>query len=62
MQIQSLLIVLIFLGALAYVARLVWRSFQPPANGAGCSKGCGTCTVADDANRRLAAVEVRVKQ
>lgn len=62
MQIQSLLIGLIFLGALAYVARLVWRSFQAPVNGAGCAKGCGTCSVADDVNRRLATVKIPAKR
>jgi uncharacterized oligopeptide transporter (OPT) family protein len=59
MVIQTLLIGLLFLAALAYVARLVWRSFATPAAGAGCAKGCGTCEVATNVNRRLAEAEAR---
>jgi hypothetical protein len=59
MIVQTLLIGLLFLTALAYVARLVWRSFAAPAAGAGCAKGCGTCEAATNVNRRLAEAEAR---
>ncbi len=58
-MLQPLLIGLLFLLALAYVTRLVWRSFAAPAAGAGCAKGCGTCAASTTINRRLAAAEVR---
>ncbi len=61
MLVQSLLIGLLFLAALAYVARLVWRSFAAPAAGAGCAKGCGTCAASGDISRRLAEAEARAR-
>lgn len=45
MLFQNLLICALFLGAVAYVARLGWRIFQEPSQ-AGCAKGCGGCSEA----------------
>ena len=61
-MLQPVLIGLLFLTALAYVARLVWRSFAAPAAGAGCAKGCGTCSASADITRRLTEAEVRATQ
>ena len=58
MLFQSLLIGLLFLGALTYLARVVWQSFRPAPNGAGCAKGCGTCEAASAVNRRLSEVKI----
>jgi hypothetical protein len=58
-MVQSLLVSLLFLAALAYVARLLWRSFAPPAAGAGCAKGCSTCDASTNITRRLAEAEAK---
>ncbi|MBC7447510.1 MAG: hypothetical protein H7330_05570, partial [Hymenobacteraceae bacterium] len=50
---------LLFLVALAYVARLIWRSFAAPASGAGCAKGCGTCNASSAITRHLTEAEAR---
>jgi hypothetical protein len=42
-MLQEILIVLIFIAALAYLGRLVFRSFQ--AN--SCATGCGKCSAVD---------------
>lgn len=42
-MIQNLLILLIFMGAVVYLGRLIYRSFTE----SGCSTGCGKCAVAD---------------
>ncbi len=42
---QEALIILIFLAAVAYLARMFWR--QAKAKDAGCAKGCGGCSTID---------------
>jgi hypothetical protein len=44
-MIQQLLVAVFFLGALAYLGRLVYRSFK--AKSAGCASGCGKCGAID---------------
>lgn len=60
-MLQTTLVVLFFLVAVAYVARLGWRAFAAKPSGAGCAKGCGGCDAATDVQRKLAAVPVRGK-
>lgn len=43
-MIQTLVVVLIFITAVAYLARMVYRSFQSDT---GCSTGCGKCNAVD---------------
>jgi hypothetical protein len=42
---QEVIILLIFLAAVAYVVRMLWR--QAKAKDAGCAKGCGGCSTID---------------
>jgi hypothetical protein len=44
---QTILILVIFAGALAYLGRMVYRSFQAKSAGAGCASGCGKCGAVD---------------
>ncbi|GHA64945.1 FeoB-associated Cys-rich membrane protein [Pontibacter akesuensis] len=39
-MIQQLIILLIFLVAVAYMGRMIYRSFAAKS---GCAKGCGSC-------------------
>lgn len=39
---QEILILLIFLAAVAYLVRMFWR--QAKSNEPGCAKGCGGCS------------------
>ena len=59
-MLEPLLIALLFLAAVAYVARLAWRSFAAPAAGAGCAKGCGTCAASTAAQQQLAVAPARL--
>jgi hypothetical protein len=43
-MLQQIIIGLLFLGALAYVGRLIYKSFQAKA---ACSTGCGKCGAVD---------------
>ena len=43
-MIQQLIVGLIFLGALFYVGRLIYKSFQSKS---ACASGCGKCGVVD---------------
>jgi hypothetical protein len=43
-MLQQIIIGILFLGALAYVGRLIYRSFQAKAT---CSTGCGKCGAVD---------------
>jgi hypothetical protein len=43
-MIQSILVGLIFIAALLYVGRLVFRSFQAKSD---CATGCGKCGAVD---------------
>jgi hypothetical protein len=40
-MIQNLIVLLIFLAALAYLGRMLYRSFQEKS----CASGCGKCGV-----------------
>ena len=42
--IQEIIVILIFVAALVYLARLVYRNFTTDA---GCPKGCGSCSAVD---------------
>jgi hypothetical protein len=44
-MIQQLLVAVFFVGALAYLGQLVYRSFK--AKSAGCASGCGKCGAID---------------
>jgi len=43
-MVQQLLVGAIFLGAVYYVGRMVYRSFQAKS---GCDSGCGKCSAID---------------
>jgi hypothetical protein len=43
-MIQNIIIALLFLAALLYVGRLIYRSFTAKA---GCDSGCGKCGTLD---------------
>jgi hypothetical protein len=43
-MIQSIFILLLFIGALVYLARLVYNQLQAKS---ACSTGCGKCGVVD---------------
>ena len=46
-MIQEIMVWLLFALALAYVGRLLYKSFPPAKNGAACTKGCGSCSAID---------------
>ena len=41
---QEIIVALIFLAALAYLGRMVYRNFTSDT---GCPKGCGSCSTID---------------
>jgi hypothetical protein len=41
-MIQTVLVILFFTGALAYVIRLIYKNFQAKS---GCSSGCAKCSI-----------------
>jgi hypothetical protein len=43
-MIQQIIIVILFLAAVVYLGRLVYKSFQAKS---GCATGCGKCGVVD---------------
>jgi hypothetical protein len=43
-MIQSILILLLFIGALVYLARMVYSQLQAKS---ACASGCGKCNVVD---------------
>jgi hypothetical protein len=43
-MIQPLLVALIFMAAVAYLARVLFRSFQSKTD---CASGCGKCSAVD---------------
>lgn len=45
-MVENILIFLIFAIAVAYVGRVIYRSFMPNKD-AGCAKGCGSCSAID---------------
>lgn len=44
-MVQEIIVGLIFLAALVYIGKIIYRSFKPK-NGV-CSKGCGSCSAVD---------------
>jgi hypothetical protein len=54
MILQQVLVGLIFLGAIAYIGRIVYKSFQAKT---GCASGCGKCGAID-----LAKIEQQLKE
>jgi len=44
-MIQQILVILIFLVAVGYLARMVYKSFQGKSS--GCATGCGKCGAVD---------------
>ena len=53
-MIQQILVGLIFIGALAYVGRLIVRNFQAKSS---CDSGCGKCNAVD-----FARIEKQLKE
>ena len=49
-MIQQLIVALLFLGALVYLGRLLYRSFKAKS-AAGCASGCGKCGASLDMNK-----------
>ena len=43
-MLQEILVILIFITALAYLGRLLYRNFTTDS---GCPKGCGSCSTID---------------
>jgi hypothetical protein len=43
-MIQQLIVIAVFIAALAYVGRLIYKSFQAKS---ACDSGCGKCSVVD---------------
>lgn len=41
-MVQDIIILVLFVAALAYVVYLIYKHFQP---GAGCASGCGSCGI-----------------
>jgi bacterioferritin-associated ferredoxin len=54
MILQQVLLGIIFLGAIAYIASLVYKSFQAKT---GCASGCGKCGAID-----FAKIEQQLKE
>ena len=42
--VQEIIVVLVFVAAVAYLGRLAYRSFTADS---GCPKGCGSCSTVD---------------
>ncbi len=53
LMLQQILVLLIFVGAIYYVGRLVYKSFQSKA---GCASGCSKCGAVD-----FAKIEAELK-
>jgi hypothetical protein len=45
-MLETLLILALFVGAVAYLGRMVWKAFFSRQQ-AGCAKGCGSCGAVD---------------
>lgn len=43
-MIQTIILIILFLGAIAYLARLIYQHFS---NDTSCPKGCGSCSAVD---------------
>ena len=41
-MLENIIVLLIFMGAVAYVGQMIYRNFQ---NRSGCSQGCGKCSI-----------------
>ncbi|WP_254085053.1 FeoB-associated Cys-rich membrane protein [Dawidia cretensis] len=46
-MIQTILMLVVFAGAVAYLGRMVYRSFRAKTSSAGCASGCGKCGAVD---------------
>lgn len=44
MDLQAVLVVILFAAALFYIGRIIYRSLKPSKNG-GCATGCNKCNV-----------------
>ena len=44
MDVQTLLVALLFAAAVFYIGRIIFRSLKPSKNG-GCATGCNKCSV-----------------
>ena len=53
MFLQQIVLILIFLGAVAYLGLMVYRGFQAKS---GCASGCGKCGAID-----FAKIEQKIK-
>lgn len=49
-MLETLLILLVFVAALAYLGNMARKAFSQ--NEAGCPKGCGSCAAATDFEKR----------
>lgn len=59
MDVQLLVIVVLFAAALCYLGRRVWQQFAAKGQ-AGCAKGCGgACGAAIDVDRLQRTIEAR---
>ncbi len=56
MELQSFIILLLFVGAAFYVGRLFWRAFFDKSQG-GCAKGCGGACSTIDVDRLQRTIE-----
>jgi hypothetical protein len=54
MLLQEILLVVVFVAALAYLGQMVYRSFRAKT---GCASGCGKCGVVD-----FAKIEKQLKE
>lgn len=60
-MVEQVIIILLFMGALAYLGRMIYRSFQSKS----CATGCGKCSAVDftklekELNTRFAAEKDR---
>jgi hypothetical protein len=46
MDMQIILVGLLFVAALFYIGRIIYRSIAPKS-GSGCASGCGKCSASD---------------
>jgi hypothetical protein len=53
-MLQQIIVIVVFLAAIAYVGRLVYKSFHVKN---GCASGCGKCGAID-----VASIEKQMKQ
>jgi hypothetical protein len=59
-MVENVLILLLFLGALAYLGNLVRKAFRRNT-AAGCPKGCGTCAAQQKMKKPTALANLRTE-